>query len=166
MTGVQSNGALYAEVADRLVSLIERGTLRPGDRLPSLRGTSTTERVSLTTSLHAYALLEMRGYVEARPQSGFYVRPHASRDAPEPGVAPSSRNAARVDAGAGVARVLQSAHDRRLVPFGAACPSPALLPTRKLARLVSSVARLRGAGRSPRTMSSSRAGRPKPWRWR
>ena len=141
MTGVQSNGALYAEVADRLVSLIERGTLRPGDRLPSLRGTSTTERVSLTTSLHAYALLEMRGYVEARPQSGFYVRPHASRDAPEPGVAPSSPTAARVDAGAGAARVLQSAHDRRLVPFGAACPSPALLPTRKLARLVSSVAR-------------------------
>ena len=140
MEGVQS-AALYSQVADRLVALIERGTLRPGDRLPSLRRTCSTERVSLSTSLQAYALLEMRGYVEARPQSGFYVRPHASRDTLEPRAVSPRRAASWVDVADGAARVLRSAQDPRLVPLGAACPSPALLPTRALARLVASVAR-------------------------
>lgn len=128
-------------MARRFVSLIERGTLRPGDRLPSLRRTSVVERVSLTTSLQAYALLEMRGYVEARPQSGFYVRPRASRETPSPAVSTTGRTAAPLDASAGVSRVLQAAQDRRLVAFGAACPAPSLLPTRALARLVSSIGR-------------------------
>ena len=132
---------MYQSVAGRLVTLIERGALRPGDRLPSLRRTSTTQGVSLTTSLQAYAWLEMRGYVEARPQSGFYVRPHAARDTPEPAAVAPGRAASDVDVGTAVARVLQSAHDSGLIPLGAACPSPALLPTRKLARLVSSIAR-------------------------
>lgn len=141
MEGVQSGGTLYGRVADRLVTLIEGGTLRPGDRLPSLRRTSSTEGVSLTTSLQAYAMLEMRGYVEARPQSGFYVRPRASRDAAEPAAAVPARGAAHVDVSAVAARVLRSAQDPNLVALGAACPSPALLPSRSLARFVSSIAR-------------------------
>lgn len=141
MEGVQFSDVLYHRVANRLVSLIEQGTLGPGDRLPSLRKISADERVSMTTSLQAYALLEMRGYVEARPQSGFYVRPHASRRIDEPGPVPSRRRAAAVDVASGAARVLQSAQDPRLVPLGAACPSPALLPTRALARLVASAGR-------------------------
>jgi DNA-binding transcriptional MocR family regulator len=141
MEGVQSSQALYHRVAGRIVSLIERGTLGPGDRLPSLRKISAAEGVSLTTSLQAYAMLEMRGYVEARPQSGFYVRPHAMRTVVEPAPVPSRRGATPVDVGAGAARVLQSSQDPGLVPLGAACPSPALLPTRALARLVASVGR-------------------------
>ncbi|MBX7186690.1 MAG: PLP-dependent aminotransferase family protein, partial [Vicinamibacteria bacterium] len=138
-------GRLYTRVARRLASLIERGTLRPGDRLPSLRRTSVVERVSVSTSLQAYSLLEMRGYVEARPQSGFYVRPHASREMRVPAASRTGRSASPLDASDGVSRVLQSAHDRRLVAFGAACPAPSLLPTRALARLVSSIGRARVA---------------------
>lgn len=139
------DGRLYARVARRFVSLIERGTLRPGDRLPSLRRTSVVERVSLTTSLQAYSMLEMRGYVEARPQSGFYVRPRASRETRPPAVSPTGRSATPLDASASVSRVLLSAEDRRLVAFGAACPAPSLLPTRALVRLVSSIGRARVA---------------------
>jgi DNA-binding transcriptional MocR family regulator len=132
---------LYARVADRFVSLIERGTLRPGDRLPSLRRTCAVEHVSLGTSLQAYALLEMRGYVEARPQSGFYVRPTCSRPLPGPTLTTPPRGATRVDVSSHVAHVLRAAEDPRLIAFGAACPSPALLPTRKLAQLVASIGR-------------------------
>lgn len=132
---------LYSRVADRFVSLIERGTLRPGDRLPSLRRTCATEHVSLGTSLQAYALLEMRGYVEARPQSGFYVRPNAARQLPEPTLTAPRRGATQVDVAGRIARILQAAENPGLVAFGAACPSPELLPTRKLAQLVGSVAR-------------------------
>lgn len=57
------------------------------------------------------------------------------------GPCPPRRAASWVDVADGAARVLRSAQDPRLVPLGAACPSPALLPTRALARLVASVAR-------------------------
>lgn len=132
---------LYAKVANRFASLIERGTLRAGDRLPSLRRTCATEHVSLGTSLQAYALLEMRGYVEARPQSGFYVRPQAAKRLPEPSLTVPPRGATRVDVAGRIARILQAAENPRLVAFGAACPSPELLPTRKLAQLVGSIGR-------------------------
>lgn len=127
----------YAAVANRLGTLIERGALRAGDRLPSLRHTSRHDRVSLTTSLHAYALLESRGYIEARPQSGFFVRPEAIRSAPVPAAIRPQRAAVRIDLADLATGVLEAAQDLSLVPLGAACPSAALLPARKLARLAS-----------------------------
>ena len=127
----------YSAVASRLGTLIERGTLRAGDRLPSLRRTSRREGVSLTTSLQAYALLESRGYIEARPQSGFFVRPSAVRSVPEPLAAAPRRGSVRVGLAALAMRVLEGAQDPSLVPLGAACPSSGLLPARKLARFAS-----------------------------
>jgi DNA-binding transcriptional regulator YhcF (GntR family) len=67
-------GVLYQRLADEMAGLIERRALRPGDRLPSVRGYSRQKRVSLTTVLRTYQVLEDRGYVEVRPQSGHYVR--------------------------------------------------------------------------------------------
>lgn len=131
----------YAAVAGRIGALIERGTLRAGDRLPSLRRTSVREGVSLTTSLQAYALLESRGYIEARPQSGFYVRASAARDAPEPAAVRPARGAVRVGLASLAARLLEDAQDPSLVPFGAASPSASLLPVRKLGRFAAIEAR-------------------------
>lgn len=131
----------YASVAERLGSLIERGTLRAGDRLPSLRRTSRREGVSLTTSLQAYALLESRGYIEARPQSGFFVRPAAVHAMAEPAAARPRRAPVRVGLAELAAQVFEAAQDPALVPLGAACPAPSLLPARKLARLAAVQAR-------------------------
>ncbi len=64
---------LYAELAVLAQSLIEQGTLRPGHRVPSVRMMSQ-RGVSIATVLQAYTVLENRGYLEARPQSGYYVR--------------------------------------------------------------------------------------------
>ena len=65
---------LYVAVADKLEKLIRAGTLRPGERIPSVRRTCAQHSVSLTTSVQAYLLLENRGLIEARPKSGFFVR--------------------------------------------------------------------------------------------
>src|SRR5918997_897400 len=65
---------LYEAVADRITRLIDQGTLRPGDRVPSVRQLSRQLQVSITTVLEAYRLLEDHGALEARPQSGHYVR--------------------------------------------------------------------------------------------
>lgn len=63
----------YEEVANLITGLVNSGTLSPGSRAPSLRKISKQQRISLSTALQAYRLLEDRGVLEARPQSGHYV---------------------------------------------------------------------------------------------
>src|SRR5689334_10954618 len=70
----QGSQHLYEVVAGRISCLIEGGTFRTGDRLPSVRSLSRQLQVSINTVMEAYTLLEDRRLIEARPQSGFYVR--------------------------------------------------------------------------------------------
>src|ERR1043166_7686707 len=75
-----SEDYLYDRVVSRIARLIDQGTLRPGDRIPSIRKLSSNDSVSISTVLQAYLVLERKGLIEAKPQSGFYVRPR--RDFP------------------------------------------------------------------------------------
>jgi len=82
---------LYGEVADRVLSLIELGTFRAGDKLPSIRTLSGRFAVSVNTVKEAYGLLETQRFLEARPQSGYYVRrsvPPLPKPSGEVGVRP------------------------------------------------------------------------------
>ena len=64
---------LYERTARRLAALIDGGTFKPGDRLPSVRALARNERVSISTVLEAYRLLEDGGKIAARPKFGYYV---------------------------------------------------------------------------------------------
>ena len=81
----ESHDKLYKQVALRIAELIEHGTLRPGERIPSVRELSEREEVSIATVTQAYRVLESRGLIEARPQSGYYVRARLWSPPPEPG---------------------------------------------------------------------------------
>ncbi len=132
---------LYVELARSLEQLIEQGTLRPGHRLPSVRRMSLQRDVSISTVLQAYTLLENRGWVEARPQSGYYVRPRLPMHAPEPRMARPMAKPSYVGVNDLTAEVLTLATDPSYVPFGAACPHHSLFPTKKLARILAAVGR-------------------------
>lgn len=132
---------LYLELAREIQELIEQGTLRAGHRLPSVRRMSLQRDVSISTVIQAYTVLENRGLLEARPQSGFYVRPQLPLQAPEPRMARPMAKPSYVGVNDLTAEMLALAIDGDYVPFGAACPHHTLFPTRKLARLVGSVAR-------------------------
>jgi DNA-binding transcriptional MocR family regulator len=132
---------LYVELARSIEQLIDQGTLRPGHRLPSVRRMSLQRDVSISTVLQAYTLLENRGRVEARPQSGYYVRPRLSGAALEPRMAKPMAKASYVGVNDLTAEVLTLASDPHYVPFGAACPHHSLFPTKKLARLLAAVGR-------------------------
>src|SRR5215210_3789805 len=84
MIALKEPGLLYEQVAETIARQIEAGTLRAGDRVPSVRRTSKQHRVSVSTAVQAYLALENRGLIEARPQSGFYVRPQQRAAVPEP----------------------------------------------------------------------------------
>ena len=60
---------LYSQVAEQIHALIRAGTLRPGERVPSVRRLSRQQGVSVATVLQAYQRLEDAGVIEARPQS-------------------------------------------------------------------------------------------------
>jgi DNA-binding transcriptional MocR family regulator len=132
---------LYAGLADSLQQLIEQGTLRPGHRVPSVRRMSLQRDVSISTVLQAYTLLENRGFLEARPQSGYYVRPRLPSHTPEPRMARPMAKPSYVGVNDLTAEVLQHATDPSYVPLGAACPDHTLFPTKKLARILGAIGR-------------------------
>lgn len=65
---------LYHQLAESLAEAIHNGTFLPGTRLPAIRRCASNHQVSINTVLTAYRILEDRGLIEARPQSGYYVR--------------------------------------------------------------------------------------------
>jgi len=89
---------LYERVADAVGAQIQAGIYRPGERIPSVRRLRDQHHVSLTTVLEAVRVLESRGLVRARPQSGYFVRePHGlALGEPDPSSPP--RRPSRVDA--------------------------------------------------------------------
>ena len=74
METLLKNDHKYIEVADRIETLIEKRVFRIGDKLLSVRALSKEQGISLSTAFQAYYLLESKGLVEARPQSGYYVK--------------------------------------------------------------------------------------------
>ncbi|WP_240732201.1 GntR family transcriptional regulator [Geobacter sp. FeAm09] len=79
-----SMAPLYERVAGEMATLIGQGTFRAGDRVPSIRQLSRRFDVSINTAMQAYALLEDQRLIEARPQSGYYVRARAPEIASPP----------------------------------------------------------------------------------
>ena len=132
---------LYAELAGSLQSLIEQGTLRPGHRVPSVRRMSLQRDVSIATVLQAYTVLENRGYLEARPQSGYYVRARPPGLSPEPRMAKPMAKPSYVGVKDLTTEIMERSGSTDFMPFGAACPHHSLFPNKKLARLLGSVAR-------------------------
>src|SRR5882724_4558820 len=132
---------LYVMLATELQSLVEQGTLRPGHRVPSVRRLALQRDVSISTVIQAYTLLENRGVLEARPQSGYYVRARLPSDTPEPRMARPMAKPSYVGVNDLTAEIMAFSADPAYVPFGAACPHSSLFPTKKLARLLGAVAR-------------------------
>lgn len=131
---------LYQQVADSVADLIASGSLRAGDRVPSVRRLSRQQKVSIPTVLQAYVTLENQRLIEARPKSGFFVKPRLSASLAEP----SESAATAVAPWAGfhaAAPIVRDLTDPDFVQLGGALPSPELLPGAKLARIVGSIAR-------------------------
>src|SRR6187200_2812933 len=81
---ISPGALLYERVAQFVETQIASGTLRTNDRIPSVRSMSRTAKVSVSTVVQAYVHLENIGLIEARPQSGFYVRTPELKRLPEP----------------------------------------------------------------------------------
>jgi DNA-binding transcriptional MocR family regulator len=131
----------YVELADRLADLIRKGTYPAGARIPSVRQMSAQQAASVTTVLQAYGLLEDRGVIEARPQSGYYVREQLRERLPEPATSSPGRDPSQVSLHELVLMLVRDSTNPNLVQLGAALPKPEFLPTRKLNHIIAGLTR-------------------------
>ncbi len=125
---------LYESVAEAVREQIARGVLAPGDRLVSVRRLAAQHRVSVSTAVQAYQLLEQQGLIDARPQSGFYVRPRPVTSLPATRLPKPACRPMKVSTGELIMEVLETLKDPSLVQLGTATPAPELLPMAALNR--------------------------------
>ncbi|MBA1147643.1 PLP-dependent aminotransferase family protein [Ectothiorhodospiraceae bacterium WFHF3C12] len=143
--GAAGNGSrtqrrfLYQHISEQVLSQIRSGTLRVGERLPSVRKMSRYFGCSVNTVIQSYRHLEAEGYVRARPQSGFYVRAaslgkSADQNAPRFPLLP-----VEVSLSEEIYHYMNMRSDGRRVNLGVALPSRRLMPVRRLQRTMADV---------------------------
>lgn len=132
---------LYEKLADEIGEAVRRGVFAAGERIPSVRQASQQHGVSIKTVLHAYALLEGRGVIETRPQSGYFVREAAAPPSARGSAAPSPAPASEVDVSRLVLSTLRSIRAHDAVPLGSPYPDPSLFPWRRINQYANAIAR-------------------------
>ncbi len=132
---------LYENLANEFTTLISAGAMRPGDRLPSVRHLAQQRRISISTVVQALRSLESRGLVEARPQSGYYVRRRPTRRLAPEVLLPTIAQPVDVGVSRRLIEVLRANEAPGIVPLGSALPAPELLLAPRLNRLYASIAR-------------------------
>jgi DNA-binding transcriptional MocR family regulator len=126
----------YAEVAERIESLINKKILKVGDKLLSVRALSKEQGISLSTAFQAYYFLESKGLIEARPQSGYYVKYSPEHILDLPNVCDPIDDALPVSVDDMINSVYLDLRSEKLVNFSMAAPSFSLLPIAKLNKAV------------------------------
>jgi DNA-binding transcriptional MocR family regulator len=132
---------LYEQVASDLADLIHQGTFRTGERIPSVRQMSRQRKISISTVLQAYMLLENQGLIETRPQSGYYVRAKLPQLLPEPEMSAPHQDPTLISVRELVMMVLRDSTNPGLIQLGAAIPNTELVIPAKLNRIMASLSR-------------------------
>jgi DNA-binding transcriptional MocR family regulator len=122
----------YIEVADRIETLIEKKILKVGDKLLSVRALSKEQGISLSTSFQAYYFLESKGLIEARPQSGYYVKYSPEHTLDMPQVSEPIDDAVPVSVDDMINSVYVDLNAKNILNFSMGAPAHSLLPTAKL----------------------------------
>jgi DNA-binding transcriptional MocR family regulator len=131
----------YVEVADRIEKLIEKRALRVGDKLLSVRALSKEQGISLSTAFQSYYLLESKGLIEARPQSGYYVKFSPEHSFELPTTSEPLEDAIPVSLDEMIHSVYHNLNNEKLIHFSLGVPSIQLLPTAKLNKAVTQAIR-------------------------
>jgi DNA-binding transcriptional MocR family regulator len=150
MTQLGRGGELpiYQAIADQLHDAINKGTLRAGDRMPSVRTLCSQFGVSPGTATQAFRVLEMRMLVEARPKSGYFVRHALVQSLARLPMVDSVQLEAPVSGMPDTTRIVREFAELcggpYVTPFAAATPDRRLLPEAKIQSLIATINRRRG----------------------
>lgn len=128
----QLSGFKYQQVVNLISEQMDQGSLRPGDRLPSLRHLSGKLKVSVPTVRQAYLELERLGYISARPKSGYFIQ--AQRKNRLVSGRCNDCKPVEVECRDLIDQVYAAIHREGVLPLGIANPTMALPATKTLNR--------------------------------
>ena len=131
----------YIDVAERIEKLIENGVLKVGDKLLSVRALSKEQGISLSTAFQSYYHLESKGLIEARPQSGYYVKFSREHTLDLPKCCEPLDDAMPVSVDEMINSVYHDLNNDKLIHFSLGVPSIELLPAAKLNKAVTQAIR-------------------------
>jgi len=135
---------LYEKLAGDIDEQIERGVFLAGERIPSVRHTSHHHKLSITTVIRAYVLLESQGVIESRPQSGYFVRPRSVQAiTKELEISVQIAATSALDVGQLVLSTLRTIKTKDAMPLGSPYPDPSLFPEHRINQYISASARAR-----------------------
>src|SRR5690349_19764862 len=132
---------LYLEVADRIEQLIEKKAMKVGDKLLSTRALSKEQGISLSTAFQAYYYLESKGLIEARPQSGYYVKFSPQHTLDIPTCCDPVDEAVPVTIDEMISSVYHDLRSDKILSLNLGAPDPSMLPAAKLNKSVMHVLR-------------------------
>src|SRR5262249_16643448 len=136
ITSMIQTDHLYQEVADRIERLIEKKSLKVGDKLLSVRALSKEQGISLSTAFQAYYHLESKGLIEARPQSGYYIKFSPQHALDVPSSCEPTDDAVSVSLDDMISNVYHDLRSDKLINFSLGAPSFRLLPSARLNKSV------------------------------
>ncbi|WP_437918916.1 PLP-dependent aminotransferase family protein [Sphingobacterium sp. LRF_L2] len=138
---------LYVGIASLLEEQILAGTLKLGDKLPSIRSIEKMYNVSINTVKQAFLSLESKSLIESRPRSGYYVSKTSLRRFGLPSVSalnPATEDQPSLDL---VDKVFNTLKRSDITQFSLGVPGESMLPIAKLNKtLVNTVRRLHDGG--------------------
>jgi DNA-binding transcriptional MocR family regulator len=132
---------IYEEVAAQVVHMIDSGALAVGSRAPSVRSLSAQLKVSISTVIAAYRVLENHGRLQARPQSGFYVRALRRETVAEPRMSRPPQTASAVTVGDLRLLLLTEFGQPGIIPMGASNGAVSDWSTKSVHALMNSISR-------------------------
>ncbi len=130
-------------LAHNIKRLIEDGSLKAHEKLPSLRDQVQRSGLSLMTVLNAYQELESQGLVYSVEKSGFFVSEMVTEFAAKrpPSTQPVISLNAKVEINSLVFNYLKSIQPNHIVPLGSAFPNHLLLNPPKLIQIMGQLTR-------------------------
>jgi DNA-binding transcriptional MocR family regulator len=137
---IQSEEFLYTQIAEKLETNITQGVLKTGDKLISVRMLSKEQGISISTAFKAYTQLEIKGLIEARPKSGYYVR-YTPRKSVSYLSKTESQSIEDVSVDEMMTLVSKEVRSEGMVKFSWAAPSLELLPMAKLNKALAEAVR-------------------------
>lgn len=138
-----SDDFLYNQLAEKLERNILDGVLSTGDKLLSVRALSKEQGVSLSTAFKAYTELEIKGLIEARPKSGYFVSYRRRQPKAMMRIADGNKSPEQSSVDDMIAMVYNSLNAEGLIRLSIAIPSVTLLPVSKLSKTMAEVIRQR-----------------------
>lgn len=140
---------LYLKIANVMEEQITSGTLKLGDKLPSIRNIRKIYGVSINTAKQTFLELESKSLIEPRARSGYFVSKTSQRKFALPSVGKIRSSTEEKPPQDLIDKVFNTLKKEEITQFSLGVPAQSMLPVSTLNKgLINTVRRLEDGGTS------------------